>query len=141
MTMPCVRSLQLTPNQMEIWALISRGLPVIYIAKKLETTRQYVNQTPKATESKLTLMLLEVAKINDLQNLKINTQKAMFLRQRTIIAYTISHGTKVWYGHENSALFNGYHYRRRLEDFEEMSSPPGRMANSLFWEIFPELRN
>ena len=54
-----------------MWSLITKGFSVVKIAEKLNRTRQYVNQTKIAAETKLTTTLLDVAQANDLQITKL----------------------------------------------------------------------
>ena len=51
----------LSQKQKTIWSLVSKGLPVVVIADRLKTTRQFVNQTKLAAEAKLSTTLLDVA--------------------------------------------------------------------------------
>ena len=62
----CSITAPLSSKQMAIWSLITKGLSVSAIADKLNTTRQYVNQTRLTAEAKLSTTLLEVARTNDL---------------------------------------------------------------------------
>ena len=75
MTPNCPVSSPLSRSQKDIWSLISTGLSVPKIAEKLKTPRQYVNQTRLITEAKLSITLLDVAQVNDLQVTKLYPNK------------------------------------------------------------------
>jgi hypothetical protein len=144
---------------MVIWSLVSRGFSAAKIAEKLETTRQYVNQTRIATEAKLTSMLLEVAEMNDLQIQKVYAGKAILLgyspvlRQKVIITYTTCHGIKIWYWHDKPEdvtdpvlLKKTRQYlldiakERGIIDIQT-NAHPAKMADKIFSMLLPELKS
>ena len=69
----------LSSKQMAIWSLIGKGFSVSTIADKLNTTRQYVNQTRLTAEAKLSTTLLEVARTNDLRVTRPFPKEAILL--------------------------------------------------------------
>jgi len=75
----CSVSSPLSQSQKAIWSLIAKGFSVSNIADKLSRTRQYVNQTKIAAETKLTTTLLDVAQANDLQITKLYPKEGVLL--------------------------------------------------------------
>jgi predicted DNA-binding protein YlxM (UPF0122 family) len=149
----------LSTKQMAIWSLLTKGLSVSDIADKLNTTRQYVNQTRLTTEAKLSTTLLEVARTNDLQVTRLYTKEAILLgyhpalRKKAIITYTTSHGLKVWYWHDNpeevtdSTFLNQTRQylidiaRERGIDIEGCETiHPAKLAHIIFSKLVPELK-
>ena len=97
----------LSQKQKTIWSLLNKGLSIVAIAEKLNTTRQFVNQTKLATEAKLSTTLLDVAQANDLQVTKLYPKDGILLayhpalKRKAIITYSTNYGIKVWYWHDN----------------------------------------
>ena len=149
----------LSSKQMTIWSLITKGLSVSTIAQKLNTTRQYVNQTRLTAEAKLSTTLLEVAKTNDLQITNLYPKKAILLgyhpalKKKAIITYTTTHGLKVWYWHEHpeevtdpTFLNQTRQYlidiarERGLEIPDADKIHPAKLAHTIFSQLIPELK-
>jgi hypothetical protein len=149
----------LSSKQMAIWSLIGKGLSVSTIADKLNTTRQYVNQTRLITEAKLSTTLLEVARTNDLQVTRLLPKEAILLgyhpglKRKAIITYTTSHGLKVWYWHDNpeevtdTAFLNQTKQylidiakERGIEIPDSKSIHPAKLAHMIFTKLIPELK-
>jgi hypothetical protein len=149
----------LTPQQKTVWSAITKGLSVSAVAKKLKTTRQYVNQTRLTAEAKLSATLLEVAQINDLQVTRLYPKQAILLgyhptlRRKVIVTYTAGHGVKVWYWYDNPEeetdpellkqtreyLLEIAHERGvEIENAETLH--PARLAQALFCELIPDVR-
>ena len=150
----------LSLKQKTIWSLIREGLSVSAIAEKLNTTRQYVNQTRLTAEAKLSTTLLEIAGANDLQVTKLYPKKAILLgyhpalKRKAIITYTTSHGVKVWYWHDNPEEITNHAFLEKtrnylkdidkeqgitLEDSETVH--PAKLAHLLFSKLVPEVRS
>ena len=149
----------LTQKQKLIWSLISRGLSAAAIADKLNTTRQFVNQTRLITEAKLSTTLLDVAQVNDLQVTKLYPKQAVLLgyhpalKRKAIITYTTNHGLKVWYWHDNpeevtdTAFLNQTRQylidiakERGIELKEAEMIHPAKLAHTIFCQLIPELK-
>ena len=149
----------LSSQQMTIWSLISKGLSISAIADKLNTTRQYVNQTRLTAEAKLSTTLLEVARTNDLQITRLYPKEAILLgyhpglKRKAIVTYTISHGLKVWYWHENpeeitdTAFLNQTRQylidiakERGIEIADVELIHPAKLAHIIFCQLIPELK-
>jgi len=137
----------------------NKGLSISAIAKKLSTTRQYVNQTRIATQAKLVTTLLEVAVVNELQVTKLIPQQAILLgyhpglKRQAIITYTTSHGLKVWYWHDKPEEVTDPTFLNqtkqylidianerglKIEDADKIH--PAKLAHHVFSELIPELK-
>ena len=148
----------LSLKQKTVWSLIREGFSVSAIATKLETTRQYINQTRLTAEAKLSATLLDVAGANDLQITKIYPKKAILLgyhpalKRKAIITYTTSHGIKVWYWHDKPEEITNQNFLQQtrkylldiakeqgitLEDTTEIH--PAKLAHIIFSKLVPEV--
>jgi|SRR5208283_2549185 len=155
----CSVSSPLSQSQKTIWALITKGFSVANIAKKLNTTRQYINQTRLAAEAKLATTLLDVAQVNDLQVTKLYPKQAMLLgyhpslKRKAIITYTTSHGLKVWYWHDHPEEVTDIDFlnqtrqylleiakERGVEIENAAQIHPAKFAHMIFTQLIPELK-
>ena len=155
----CSVSSPLSQSQKTVWSLISKGFSVINIAEKLNTTRQYVNQTRIAAEAKLATTLLDIAQVNDLQVTKLYPKQAILLgyhptlKRKAIITYTTSHGLKVWYWHDSpeevtdTAFLNQTRQflmdiakERGLDIPDAEKIHPAKLAHIIFCQLVPELK-
>jgi hypothetical protein len=149
----------LSSNQMAVWSLLTKGFSVSAIADKLNTTRQYVNQTRLTAEAKLSTTLLEVARTNDLQVTRLYPKQAILLgyhpalKRKAIVTYTTSHGLKVWYWHDSpeevtdTAFLNQTRQflmdiakERGLDIPDAEKIHPAKLAHLVFCKLIPELR-
>ncbi len=149
----------LTPQQKTVWSAITQGLSVSAIAKKLKTTRQYVNQTRLTAEAKLSATLLEVAQINDLQVTRLYPKLAILvgyhptLRRKAIVTYTAGHGVKVWYWYDNPEEETDQELLRQTREYlmeiarergVEIENAeylhPARLAQALFSRLIPDVK-
>jgi DNA-binding CsgD family transcriptional regulator len=149
----------LSQKQKTVWSLIREGFSVSAIATKLNTTRQYINQTRLTAEAKLSATLLDVAGANDIQVTKLYPKKAILLgyhpalKRKAIITYTTSHGIKVWYWHDKPEEITNENFLRQtrkylldiakeqgieLEDTTEIH--PAKLAHIIFSKLVPEVR-
>jgi len=155
----CSITSPLSSNQMAIWSLLTKGFSVSAIADKLNTTRQYVNQTRLTAEAKLSTTLLEVARTNDLQVTRLYPKQAILLgyhpalKRRAIITYTTSHGLKVWYWHDNPEEVTDETFLNQtrqylidiakergltIENYDKIH--PAKLAHMVFSKLIPELK-
>jgi len=154
----CSMTAPLSSRQMAIWSLIAKGLSVSAIAEKLNTTRQYVNQTRLTAEAKLSTTLLQVAKTNDLQVTQLYPKEAILLgyhpglKRKAIVTYTTSHGLKVWYWHDNPEEVTDQTFLKRtrrylmdiakergIEITDAEKIHPAKLAHIIFSQLIPEL--
>jgi hypothetical protein len=156
----CSLSSPLSQSQKAVWSLVSKGFAVSKIAEKLNTTRQYVNQTRLTAEAKLSTALLEVARANDLQVTRLYPKEAILLgyhpalNRKAIVTYSTSHGIKVWYWHDNPEEVTNQDFLRQTREYlldvakergievanaEEMH--PAKLAHVIFSKLVPELKS
>ncbi|XHH10405.1 MAG: hypothetical protein ACFCUE_07190 [Candidatus Bathyarchaeia archaeon] len=155
----CSLSSPLSQQQKTVWSLLSKGLTITAIAEKLNTTRQFINQTKLQAEAKLSTTLLDVAQTNDLQITHLYPKQAILLgyhpalKRKAIVTYTTSHGIKVWYWHDNpeevtdpTFLNQTRQYlldiaRERGVEVEGMEKMhPAKLAHTIFCQLVPELK-
>ena len=149
----------LTQKQKLIWSLISKGLSAAAIADKLNTTRQFINQTKLSTEAKLSTTLLDVAQANDLQITKLYPHEGILLayhpalKRKAILTYSTNYGIKVWYWHDNpeevtdpTFLTQTRQYlidiakERGIEIQDAENIHPAKLAHTIFCQLIPELK-
>lgn len=147
----------LSQSQKAVWALVNKGFAVSKIAEKLNTTRQYVNQTRLTAEAKLSTALLEVAQANDLQVTRLYPKEAILLgyhpglKRKAIVTYSTSHGIKVWYWHDNPEEVTNEDFLRQTREYLldlarergiEMKYAaeihPAKLASIIFRKLAPE---
>jgi DNA-binding CsgD family transcriptional regulator len=149
----------LTQKQKIVWSLISRGFSAAAIADKLNTTRQFINQTKLATEAKLSTTLLDVAQANDLQITKLYPKNGILLgyhpalKRKAILTYSTNYGIKVWYWHDtpeevtDTAFLNQIRQYLldiakergiKIEGMEKIH--PAKLAHMIFCQLIPELK-
>ena len=150
----------LSQKQKTVWSLISRGLPVAVIADKLRTTRQFVNQTKLAAEAKLSTTLLEVARANDLQVMRVYPKEAILLgyhpalKRKAIVTYSTRHGIKVWYWHDNPEEVTNQEFLRQTREYlldlarergiqveAAADMHPAKLASIIFNKLIPEVKS
>ena len=155
----CTLSSPLSQKQKTVWSLIGKGLSAAAIASKLNTTRQFVNQTKLAAEAKLSTTLLDVAQANDLQVTKLYPKVGILLgyhpalKRKAILTYSTSHGIKVWYWHDNPEEVTNEEFLSQIRmyildiakergiqinDAEKLH--PAKLAHLIFSELIPELK-
>ena len=149
----------LSQKQKTVWSLITKGLSAAAIADKLNTTRQFVNQTKLAAEAKLSTTLLDVAQANGLQVTKLYPKEGVLLgyhpalKRKAILTYSTNYGIKVWYWHDNPEEVTDEEFLRqtrtclldiakergiKVKDAEKMH--PAKLAHLIFSELIPELK-
>jgi DNA-binding CsgD family transcriptional regulator len=148
----------LSQKQKTVWSLRGEGLSAAAIATKLETTRQFVNQTKLAAEAKLSTTLLDVAQASDIQVTKVYPKEGLLLGYhpgigcRTIVTYSTSHGIKVWYWHDDPEQVTNEEFlkqtraylldiasERHIDVKDAKGMHPGKLARLVFSKLIPEL--
>lgn len=158
MSIPCSFSSPLSPRQKTVWSLLQKGFSISAIATKLNTTRQYVNQTRIIAEAKLSSTLLDVAGTNDIQVTKVDPKRAILLgyhpglKCKAIITYTTSHGIKVWYWNDKPEEIKNEDFLKQTRKYvrdiakeqgielDTTEKHPAKLAHILFKKLLPELR-
>jgi hypothetical protein len=160
MSPSCSLSSPLSQSQKAVWSLVSKGFAVSKIAEKLNTTRQYVNQTRLTAEAKLSTALLEVAQANDLQVTRLYPKEAILLgyhpglKRKAIITYSTSHGIKVWYWHDNPEEVTNQDFLRQTSEYlldlakerdiqveNAAEIHPAKLAHMIFSKLLPEVKS
>jgi hypothetical protein len=154
----CTLASPLTDKQKTVWSLISRGFSICKIAEKLDTTRQFVNQTKLSAEAKLSTTLLDVAQANDLQVIKLYPKLGMLLgyhpalKRKAILTYSTNYGIKVWYWHDNPEEVTDQIFLNQTRQYlidiarergiriEAEQTHPARLAHLVFCQLMPELK-
>lgn len=149
----------LSEKQRTVWSLLSTGLSAAAIAAKLNTTRQFVNQTKLAAEAKLSTTLIDVAQANHIQVARLDSKGGILLgyhpgiKRKAIITYSTKHGIKVWYWHDNPEEVTDKEFlkqtrtylidiarERHLKVEEGKGMHPAKLAQLIFSELIPELK-
>ena len=159
MLVSCTLASPLTQKQKLVWSLLNKGLSVAAIADKLNTTRQFINQTKLATEAKLSTTLLDVAQANDLQVTKLYSKDGILLayhpelKRKAIVTYSTNYGIKVWYWYDNPEEVTDQNFLNQIrqylldiakergiqiEDTENIH--PAKLAHVIFCQLIPELK-
>jgi hypothetical protein len=154
----CSLSSPLSAKQKAVWSLILKGSSVAAIAKKLATTRQYVNQTRLTAEAKLSTSLLEVARVNNLQVSRLHPKAGLLvgfhpaLQKKAIITYSSTYGMKIWYWHDKPEEVTNTQFLRQTKEYlldvaaergikvENPDIHPAKLADEIFSQLAPELK-
>jgi hypothetical protein len=156
----CSLSSPLSQKQKTVWSLICKGFSISAIADKLNTTRQFVNQTRLTAEAKLSTILLEVAQANDLQVTRLYPKQAILLgyhpalKRKAIVTYSTNHGIKVWYWHDNPEEVTNEEFlkqtraylldiskERGVEIPDAANIHPAKLAHMIFSKLVPEVES
>ena len=155
----CTLASPLSQKQKTIWSLLTEGLSSVAIAEKLNTTRQFINQTKLAAEARLSTTLLDVAQANDLQITKLYPKEGILLgyhpalKRKAILTYSTNFGIKVWYWHDNpqevtDTIFLNQTRQYLLDIAKERGIEigdvekihPAKLAHLIFGQLIPELK-
>jgi len=154
----CTLASPLSQKQKTVWSLISKGLSAVTIAEKLNTTRQFVNQTKLAAEARLSTTLLDVAQANDLQITKLYPREGILLgyhpslKRKAILTYSTNYGIKVWYWHDNPEEVTDTTFLNQTRQYlidiakergitveDAQNIHPAKLAHVIFSKLVPEL--
>ena len=158
MSPTCTLTSPLSQKQKTVWSLISRGFSITAIADKLNTTRQFVNQTKLVAEAKLSTTLLDVAQANDLQITKLYPKEGMLLgfhpslKRKAIITYSTNYGVKVWYWHDNPEEVTNEQFLKQTQTYlldlakekgieipNAATIHPAKLAHMIFCKLVSEI--
>jgi hypothetical protein len=126
----------------------------------MKTSRQYVHQTLKIAEVKVSKTLLDVAHSNFLDIKVLQPERGIllgynrFLRRNVIVTYTVNYGIRVWYWYDNPEavkdeklleeakryLLNEAEERGVDLTADERSAHPAKLARTLFGKLLPEMK-
>jgi len=155
----CTLTSPLSQKQKTVWSLITEGLSAATIAEKLNTTRQFVNQTKLAAEARLSTTLLDVAQSNHLQVTRLYPREGMLLgyhpalKRKAILTYSTNYGIKVWYWHDKPEEVTNEEFLKQTRIYlldiakergikvkEAEKIHPAKLAHLIFSELIPELK-
>ena len=97
----------LTPKQRKYWGLRRSGLTQADISRKMDVTRQTVNKTFIAIDSRVSKALLEAAQINRIETTRLDQEKGYLLGRSpslgldVLITFSERNGIQVWYKGES----------------------------------------
>jgi hypothetical protein len=142
-----------------VWSLLSKGFSIVSIAEKLNTTRQFINQTKLSAEARLSTTLLDVAQANELQITKLYPKEGILLgyhpalKRKAILTYSTNFGIKVWYWHDSPEEVTNQDFLKQtrtylldiakergieIEGVEKIH--PAKLAHLIFSQLIPELK-
>ena len=143
----------LTPKQRKYWSLRRKGLSQAEISRMMGVTRQTVNKTFDAIDSRVSKALLEAAEINRIEVSRVDPKKGFLLGRSpslgvdVLVTFSDRNGIQVWYRGEGGCSECGWRNscREKLlfeaeergielpEGAEEME--PSELAEILFKKI------
>jgi transcriptional regulator with XRE-family HTH domain len=146
----------LTPKQRKYWGLRRSGLTQAEISRKMDVTRQTVNKTFIAIDSRVSKALLEAAQINRIETTRLNQERGYLLGRSpnlgldVLITFSERNGIQVWYKGESGcsectrlescketllmeAEERGIQLPGKADDLE-----PSKLADILFKKIIKE---
>jgi hypothetical protein len=94
--------LQLTPNQKVILEMVSEGHSFSEVARRLEVTKQHIQQTFQLARSMVLGGLLDVAQANQVEVRKVDPAKGIlwgyspWLKNDVFITFIPKRGVRVW---------------------------------------------
>ena len=150
----------LSPKQKVVWSMINNGLSTSEVAERLNSTIQYVYQTKRNAEAKLSRALMEAAESNSIKIRRLSVDKGILLgyhpglNLEAVVTYTSQKGIKVWYWYEDpeevtddAFLSETREYLLSLADERHLDitekqrgEHPARLANMIFSRLIPEVR-
>ncbi len=95
----------LTGRQLDIWTFMREGLSQSEIARKLDLSRQRVNQLVQTIPTRITEALLDAAKLNQIEPRTLDAARGMLLgfseefQTEVVITVHPETGVRVWYQH------------------------------------------
>ena len=100
-----LHSAYLTARQLDIWELMREGLTQSDIARKLNISRQAVNQLAHSIPQKVEAALYDASRLNGVEPKVVDSARGVLLgwskefQTETIIIVTRKIGLRVWYQH------------------------------------------
>jgi hypothetical protein len=97
----------LTPKQRKYWDLRRSGLTQAEISRKMDVTRQTVNKTLDAIDSRISRALLEAAQVNRIETSQLNPKKGFLIGRSpslgmdALITFSERNGIQIWYKGES----------------------------------------
>jgi len=146
----------LTPKQRKYWGLRRSGMTQAEISREMDVTRQTVNKTFNAVDSRVSKALLEAAQVNRVEINRVDPKKGFLLGRSpslgmdVLVTFSDRNGILVWYKGEGGCLecsWRGSCKQKLLieaedrgiqlpEEAEDME--PSKLADTLFNKIMEE---
>ena len=151
----------LSPMQKAVWSLLNKGLSMSQVADELKTSPQYVHQTRRNAEAKLTRALTEAAEAGSIQVNRIRASEGLLwgyhpgLQLDAVVSYTTKDGVKIWYWYDNPEEVTDETFLQETKQYllnlaeerhislsdEEKQLHPGKLANHIFRELLPVVKS
>jgi transcriptional regulator with XRE-family HTH domain len=93
----------LTPKQRKYWGLRRGGLTQAEISREMKVTRQTVNKTFNAVDSRISRALLEAAQVNRVEISRVDPKQGFLLGRSpslgmdVLVTFSDRNGILVWY--------------------------------------------
>ncbi len=93
----------LTPKQRKYWGLRRSGMTQAEVSREMDVTRQTVNKTFLAIDSRVSRALLEAAQVNRVEISRVNPEKGFLLGRSpslgmdVLVTFSDRNGILVWY--------------------------------------------
>ena len=93
-------------RQFEFWKMRRNGMANVEIAKKSNISRQAVSKALQGIDSKISKVLLDMARANHIEIKKVNPERGILfgylpqLKTDVIVFVSSKHGVQVWYSHK-----------------------------------------
>ncbi|MCK4651550.1 MAG: hypothetical protein KAT13_00485 [Methanosarcinales archaeon] len=142
--------LPVNERQFEFWRLRRDGMAGAEIARSFSVSRQSVSKALQGMDSKVSRVLLEMARSNRIEVTKVNFERGVLfgrsvqLNTDVIVFISAKHGVQVWYRHEGdcggcSRLLECEgllrDYAGEMEISLAGSESPAEMADELFRKL------
>jgi transcriptional regulator with XRE-family HTH domain len=146
----------LTPKQRKYWGLRRSGLTQADISREMEVTRQTVNKTFNAIDSRVSKALLEAAQINKVEISRVDPKKGFLLGRSpslgmdVLVTFSDRNGILVWYRGEggcSKCSWLSSCKQKLLMEAEDRGIPlpeeaedmePSKLSETLFKKIMEE---
>ena len=93
----------LTPKQRKYWGLRRSGLTKAEISREMDVTRQTVNKTFNAIDSRVSKALLDAARVNRVEISRVDMEKGFLLGRSpslgldVLVTFSERNGIQIWY--------------------------------------------
>lgn len=142
--------LPVNERQFEFWRLRRDGMAGAEIARSFSVSRQSVSKALQGMDSKVSRVLMEMARSNRIEVTKVNFERGVLfgrsvqLNTDAIVFISAKHGVQVWYRHDGDCggCSRAHECEGLLRDYAgEMeivltgSESPTEMADELFRKL------
>ena len=146
----------LTPKQRKYWGLRRSGMTQAEVSREMDVTRQTVNKTFLAIDSRVSRALLEAAQVNRVEISRVNPERGFLLGRSpslgmdVLVTFSDRNGVLVWYRGEggcSECSWSRSCKQKLLIEAEDRGIPlpgkveemePSKMADALFKKIMEE---